>query len=95
MVKFASRTHRVLFSQSRFFGHTKPFGLDATGIATQCKRVAVCAFPDAIVVFFGIYTAISRKWHPWKVLLAYLIAGLFLCYAGAVVTTLYVIGDTI
>ncbi len=49
----------------------------------------------AILGLFGIYTAISRQWHPWKVSLAYLIAGLFLCYAGAFVTTLFVIGDTI
>jgi len=46
----------------------------------------------ALAGLFGIYVAIRRQWHPWKVSLAYLIAGVVLCYAGGLVTATFFAG---
>lgn len=46
----------------------------------------------AITGILGIGASIHRRWHPWKTSLAYLIAGVPLCYAGGVVTFAFATG---
>ena len=50
---------------------------------------AIGGWLAAACVVLGVCTAIRHRRHPWKVSLAYLVAGAIVCYPAGTITMLY------